>query len=36
MTLEAEAEAVVVLGPRSVLLPSTGGERNPSFTEKAD
>lgn len=27
MELEAEAEAVVVLGPRSVLLPSVGEKR---------
>lgn len=30
--MEAEAEAVVVLGPRSVLPPSMGEERKPSFT----
>lgn len=34
MTLEAEAEAVVVLGPRSVLPPSMGKERKPSFTQR--
>lgn len=30
MELEAEAEAVVVLGPRSVLLPSMGTKKKPS------